>query len=235
MPGTRHAGHCGTDMNEIVELVYSFFDHFGYAAVFLGVMLDNAGFPVPGELVLLITGSLVARGDFLMLPAIVIAAAGALLSDSAWYCAGRIGSTRLIRLYCLVSFGSTACLARTERSLARFGPRSLVFARFIPGFRTFAAPMAGISNVPYRRFVLYDGIGALLWATTGIWTGSVFAQEFARLIGHIQDTQLIMIYLVATGLLLFLLMKWLVRRRHGRAESLPRTAAATDPARQKPV
>lgn len=235
MPGTGHASHGGADMNEIVELVYSVFDRFGYAAVFFGVMLDNAGFPVPGELVLLIAGSLVARGDFLMLPAIAIAAAGALLSDSAWYCAGRIGSTRLIRLYCRVSFGSTACLARTERSLARFGPRSLLFARFVPGFRTFAAPMAGMSGVPYRQFALYDGIGALLWATVGVWTGSVFAQEFVRLIGRIQDAQLIVIYLAATGLLLFFLMKWLVRRRHGRAEFVPRTGAAADPARQKPV
>jgi len=205
-------------VNEIVELIYSFFARFGYSAIFFGVMLDNVGFPIPGELVLLITGSLVANGDFAMAPAVIIAAAGALLSDSGWFFAGRLGSKRLIRLYCRVSFGSTACLARTEQNLARFGPRSLVYARFIPGFRTFAAPMAGMSGVPYRQFAFYDGIGALLWAALGIWTGSVFAREFTLIVGHFKDVQLVFVYLAATGLFLFILVKWLVRHRHGRAE-----------------
>ena len=169
-------------MNDLVELIYSFFTQFDYAAIFVGVMLDNAGFPVPGELVLLITGSLVARGDFSIVPAVFVAAAGALLSDSGWYFAGRLGSRRLIGLYCRVSFGSSACLTRTELNLTRFGPGSLIYARFIPGFRTFAAPMAGMSRVPYLRFALYDGIGALLWATLGVWTGSVFAQTITQLV-----------------------------------------------------
>ncbi|OGA46910.1 MAG: hypothetical protein A3F74_03740 [Betaproteobacteria bacterium RIFCSPLOWO2_12_FULL_62_58] len=206
------------EVNEIVDLIYSLFSRFGYATVFLGVMLDNAGFPIPGELVLLITGSLVANQEFSFAAAVVVAAAGALLSDSGWYFAGRLGSKRLIRLYCRVSFGSTACLAKTERNLARFGPFSLVYARFIPGFRTFAAPMAGMSGVPYRWFALYDGIGALLWATLGIWTGSVFARELTLIVDRFKDVQLIFGYLAATGLLLFVLVKWLVRDRHGRAE-----------------
>lgn len=205
-------------MNEIVELIYSLFGRFGYGVVFFGVMLDNAGFPVPGELILLFAGSLVASGDFSMAPAAIIAASGALLSDSGWYFAGRLGSKRLISWYCRLSFGSTACLARTERNLARFGPLSLIYARFIPGFRTFAAPMAGMSGVPYRWFALYDGIGALLWAILGIWTGSVFAREFTLIVDRFKDVQLIFVYLAATGLLLFFLIKWLVRRRHGRAE-----------------
>lgn len=205
-------------MNDIVELIYSFFARFGYAAIFFGVMLDNAGFPVPGELVLLVVGSLVDRGEFALVPAILVAAAGALLSDSAWYFAGRLGSRRLIHLYCRVSFGSTACLVKTEQNLTRFGPRSLIYARFIPGFRTFASPMAGMSGVSYPRFVLYDGIGALLWASLGVGTGAVFAQRIMHIVAGFQDVQLIVVYLAASGLLLFLLMKWLVRRRHGRAE-----------------
>lgn len=222
-------------MNEIVEPIYSLFARYGYGALFLGVMLDNAGFPIPGELVLLFAGSLVATGDFSIAPAVIVAGAGALLSDSGWYLAGRLGSTRLIRLYCRVSFGSTACLAKTERNLARFGPLSLVYARFIPGFRTFAAPMAGMSGVPYRWFALYDGIGALLWATLGIWTGSLFAREFALIVDRLKDVHLIIAYLGITGLLLFLLMKWLVRLRHGRAEIVSKTDVVVDVPNRKAV
>lgn len=222
-------------MTEIVELVYSLFDRFGYGALFFGVMVDSVGFPVPGELVLLFAGSLIANGDFSMAPAIIIAATGALLSDSGWYFAGRLGSKRLIRVYCRVSFGSTACLARTERNLARFGPRSLIYARFIPGFRTFAAPMAGMSGVPYRWFVLYDGIGALLWATLGLWTGSVFARELMLIVGRFKDVQLVFVYLAVTGLLLFVLMKWLVRRWHGRAEIVLQADSTSEATGREPV
>lgn len=222
-------------MNDIAELIYSLFDRLGYGAIFFGVMLDNAGFPVPGELVLLFAGSLVANGDLSMVPAVIAAASGALLSDSGWYLAGRLGSKRLVQLYCRVSFGSTACLARTERNLGRFGPRSLIYARFIPGFRTFAAPMAGMSGVPYRWFALYDGIGALLWAALGIWTGSVFAREFALIAGRFKDVQLIFVYLAVTGLFLFILVKWLVRRRHGRAEIALKAGVAAEAPGREPV
>ena len=190
---------------------------YGYAAVFLGVMLDNAGFPVPGELVLLLVGSLVASGHFGLLPAIAIAASGALLSDSGWYYAGRRGSRGIIRMYCSFSFGSAACLARTEQQLSRFGPKSLLYARFIPGFRTFAAPMAGMSGIPYRLFALYDGVGAVLWATLGIYTGTLFADRINALSGMLQNTRTVLFHLVLTLLLLFLLTKWLVRRKHGLA------------------
>lgn len=205
-------------MKQIIDHIYSLFDRFGYAAVFVGVMLDNAGFPVPGELILLITGSLVANHSLSFVPAVIAAAAGALLSDSCWYLAGRLGSRRLIGLYCRVSLGSTACLARTERNLSHFGSASLIYARFVPGFRTFAAPMAGMSGISYPLFALYDGIGALLWATLGVATGSIFAHQFALIADRLEDVRAIFIYLAATGLLLFLLMKWLVRRIHGRAE-----------------
>lgn len=208
----------GFKVDGIVELIYSLFGRFGYGALFFGVMLDNLGIPIPAELVLMFAGSLVAQGSFAIVPAIVIAASGAFLSDSAWFFAGRLGSRRLIQLYCRVSFGSTACLARTETKLARFGPRSLLYARFIPGFRTFASPMAGISGMPYRWFALYAGIGALLWSSLGVCTGYVFAREFTLLVGRFRDVQFALVYVAAAGLLMFVLMKWFIRRLHGRAQ-----------------
>jgi membrane protein DedA with SNARE-associated domain len=204
-------------MNDIITTIFGLFSRFGYGAIFAGVMLDNAGFPVPGELVLLITGSMVASGEFSYLPAVCVAAFGALLSDSLWYLAGRAGSKRLLGLYCKLSFGSTACLARTEFNLSRFGARSLIYARFVPGYRTFAAPMAGMAGVPYRQFALYDGIGALLWAALGVWIGHQFAAQFNQVAVHLESVRTIVIYLVGAGLLLFFLIKLLVRRRHGRA------------------
>ncbi|HEY3326400.1 MAG TPA: TIGR04283 family arsenosugar biosynthesis glycosyltransferase [Novimethylophilus sp.] len=204
-------------MESLAEDILIPFMLYGYLAVFLGVMLDNAGFPVPGELVLLLTGSLVASGHFDFAPVVAVAAAGALLSDSAWYYAGRRGSRRIIQYYCKFSFGSAACMAKTERQLMRFGPKSLLYARFIPGFRTFAAPMSGMSGMAYRQFALYDGIGAGLWATLGVAVGALFAHRIGAIIGMLENSRVVLLYLVASLLLLFLLTKWLVRRRHGAA------------------
>lgn len=205
-------------MDGIVELIYSLFGRFGYGALFFGVMLDNLGIPIPAELVLIFAGSLVAQGDFSILLAIIVAACGAFLSDSAWFFAGRIGARRLIQLYCRISFGSTACMARTQSNLMRFGPRSLLYARFIPGFRTFASPMAGMSGMRYRWFALYAGIGALLWSSLGVWTGYLFAREFTLIVGGFKDVQFAFVYLAAAGLFMFVLMKWFIRRLHGRAQ-----------------
>jgi len=95
--------------------------------------------------------------------------------------------------------------------------------------------MAGMSGVPYRWFALYDGIGALLWATLGIWTGSVFAREFALIAGGFKDVQLIFVYLAATGLFLFVLVKWLVRLRHDRAEIVLKTDVVAEVPSREPV
>ncbi len=204
-------------MEAVAHQTFALFLQYGYVAIFVGVMLDNSGFLMPGEIILLLAGSLVASGDFALAPAVFAAATGALLSDSLWYAVGRSGSRRIIQVYCKMSFGSGACMAKTEDQLMHFGARSLIYARFIPGFRTFAAPMSGMSGVLYRQFFLYDGIGAILWASLGVSVEMTFASQVNLLIGHLESSRIVLMYLAGSLLLLFLLMKWLVRKRHGRA------------------
>lgn len=91
--------------------------------------------------------------------------------------------------------------------------------------------MAGMSGVPYRLFLLYDGIGALLWAALWIGLGAYFAQNVATLIDRLENSRLIVLYLAGSLLLLFLLVKWIVRRRHGAATlAIPLTSRIQTPA-----
>lgn len=204
-------------MNEFTAFLFGLFTDYGYAAVFVGVMLTNAGVPMAGELTLLVAGSVLATGHLDLAPTLLVGAGAALLSDSLWYAVGRMGSIRLIGLYCKVSLGSTACVARTVLTLERFGPQSLILARFIPGFRTFAAPMAGISGIRYGRFALYDGLGALLWAGLVVLAGWWFAHRLASLVGQIDNVRLAVLCLAGAALLLFMLMKVWIRYLHGAA------------------
>lgn len=205
-------------MHEFTAFLFGLFAHYGYIAVFAGVLLTNAGIPMAGELTLLVAGSVLATGHLDYTAIILVGASAALLSDSLWYVIGRLGSVRLIGLYCRVSFGSTACVAKTADTLVRFGPRSLILARFIPGFRTFAAPMAGMSGLGYSRFALYDGIGALLWASLIVSAGWGFAHQLTSLVGQIEHVRLAVIWLGGVGLVLFVLMKLWIRHFHGAAQ-----------------
>lgn len=222
-------------MNDITTQILAFFLRFGYGSVFVGVMLDNAGIPIPGELILILTGYMVEKGAFAFAPAVLVAAAGAVLSDSVWFFAGRWGSTRFIRLYCKCSFGSRGCVETTERNLRRFGASSLIYARFIPGFRTFAAPMAGMSGVPYWAFLLFDGIGAVLWASLGVTTGVVFAREIPAMADRIEDSGKLLLFLAAGAIVLFLLLKWWMRQRHGQAELATVEAKTPELGPQEPI
>ncbi|OIO78775.1 MAG: hypothetical protein AUJ86_03700 [Hydrogenophilaceae bacterium CG1_02_62_390] len=216
-------------MNDIANTLFMLFTRYGYGAVFAGVMLDNAGIPMASEITLLLSGSLVADGTLAWLPTILVGAVAALCSDGLWYGIGRLGARRLIHVYCHFSFGSAACLSRTETMLTRLGPRSLILARFIPGFRTFAAPVVGISGMPLRQFLLYDGIGALLWASVFVSLGALFTQRIRGLIGQMESAHNGLLVFAATLLALFVLMKIWVRVRHGRADIALATMRSDEP------
>ncbi|GAB1232557.1 DedA family protein [Ferrigenium sp. UT5] len=206
-------------MKELVNQLFGLFSQYGYAAVFVGVMLDNAGIPMAGELTLLLSGSLVASGSFHLPPIIMTGALAALVSDLLWYSIGRLGAAHLIRLYCRVSFGSGACHAHTEQMMQKFGPKNLIFARFIPGFRTFAAPMAGISRLPLGQFILFDSIGAVLWATVVSSGGWLLADQINGVVGQLEGVRDGVLLVAGLMLLVFIVLKLWIRKRHGRADA----------------
>lgn len=142
-----------------------------YAILFGWVLLEQAGVPVPSVPVLLAAGTLSAAHRLhvaLVLPAILLAC---LISDSAWFFLGRRYGTRIVNLLCKMSMEAATCVTRTQGSLAHRGAVTLLFAKFVPGFSTMAAPLAGQSGMRYRWFVLYDMAGSLIWASTWLFGG----------------------------------------------------------------
>jgi len=142
------------------------FARYGYFVVFFGVLLENAGIPVPGETILL-AGAALARFGHLSLPAVVvIAIAGAVIGDNIGFAIGRRGGRVLLdRLGPM--FGLThARLAQFDAFFARHGAKTVFIARFVTGLRVVGAVMAGASTLPWSRFLLFNVAGALAWATT---------------------------------------------------------------------
>ena len=142
-----------------------------YAILFGWVLLEQAGVPVPSAPVLLAAGTMSAAHRLhvaLVLPLILLAC---LLADSVWFFLGRRYGTGIVNLLCKLSFEAATCVTRTQGSFSRRGAVTLLFAKFVPGFNTMAAPLAGQSGMSYGRFALYDMAGSLGWASAWLFGG----------------------------------------------------------------
>jgi membrane protein DedA with SNARE-associated domain/rhodanese-related sulfurtransferase len=138
--------------------------------VFVNVLLQQVGLPVPAVPTLLLAGSLLAAPSTAgkVLVAAIIAS---VLADALWYLAGRAFGYRVLAGLCKLSINPASCVSQTEARFVRWGIPSLVVAKFIPGFSTVAPPIAGAMRMSPAGFLLAAGIGALLWAGLAIGAG----------------------------------------------------------------
>jgi membrane protein DedA with SNARE-associated domain/rhodanese-related sulfurtransferase len=152
----------------------------GYAAVFLYVLCSQLGVPAPSGPLLIAVGAIAASGRIALAPAIATVVVACLLADSAWFSLGRSRGRDVIGLLCRLSLEPTSCIRLTEGAIHRHGTRYLLVAKFFPGVGLMAAPVAGESGTPYRRFLAFDAAGALLWASTYV----ILGRFFGALIAH---------------------------------------------------
>jgi membrane protein DedA with SNARE-associated domain len=140
------------------DLLVGLFVAYGYWIVFTAILLDNAGLPIPGELLLLAFGMVAKDGHLDPLLGLAVAATAALAGDSVGYWLGRVGGTRLL-----------ARIGRTPRF--KPGHVSLVFGRFVVGARMLVAPLAGLNRMAFPRFLACDALGCFMWAGVFILIG----------------------------------------------------------------
>ena len=144
-------------MNETLQFVV----RHGYLLVFAWVFIEQAGLPIPSAPLLLAVGALSGMHQMNLGVAITIAAFAAVASDSMWYQIGRQKGVRVLQLLCRISLEPDSCVRRTQVSFGRNGAGVLLGAKFIPGLNAMAAPLAGIIRMGWRKFLLYDVLGAL--------------------------------------------------------------------------
>ncbi len=163
-------------MHTSVEL----FLHYGYFIVFLWVMLEQLGLPLPSTPILVTAGTLTATHHMRIEGIVLAAIAGSALSDSVWFqLGGRYGSV-VTRWICKFSLEAASCVRKTENMLVRHGSATLLLAKFVPGLNTMAAPLAGQSKMRYRSFLLYDLGGTFLWVTTFVLAGRFFGDAIRQ-------------------------------------------------------
>lgn len=144
--------------------------------VFLNVLLQQIGLPVPVMPTLLLAGSLAATPSQLgkVLAAAIVAS---VVADWIWYVAGRTFGYRVLAGLCKLSVNPGSCVSQTEARFVRWGLGSLVVAKFIPGFSTVAPPIAGALRMGLPGFVLAAASGAMLWAGLALGAGWILRTE----------------------------------------------------------
>ncbi len=180
---------------------------YGVFAVFAWVLLEQAGIPVPAYPVLMVAGSMAAAGQ-LHLPWLVVAAVLAcLIADYGWYLAGSRFGGRVLRLICKLSLTPDSCVNQTESVFDRWGPRSLIVAKFVPGFASVATAMAGATQVKRTAFLAYDAVGASLWAGAGLALGWLFAPAVGMLLTTLESLGRWGLVLLAMAVALYIVRK----------------------------
>jgi membrane protein DedA with SNARE-associated domain len=170
----------------------------GMSLVFANVLLTQLGFPIPALPILVLAGALLADGTLHFVPLTTLVIVASLLGDLPWYLAGKRYGYRVLRTLCRVAMEPDSCVKQTENIFGRWGPSSLIVAKYVPGFSTVAPPLAGAMRVSLRRFLAYSAAAAVLWAATPITAGFFLREQVEWLIAWIDAMGTGALALIAT-------------------------------------
>lgn len=196
-------------MQDVIQLLL---EH-GYVVLFVWVLLEQAGLPIPAAPMLLAAGALAALGWLSLPVAIFVAVLGALPSDLAWYYLGRHRGTAALNVVCRIALEPDSCVRRTQDVFARHGLRSLLFVKFVPGLNAVAAPLAGAFRTRLRSFLAWDVAGALLWASVLVGLGHLLSDQIERFAQAVADLGIWAAVLFGGTVALYIAGKYLERRR----------------------
>ena len=196
-----------------MEEIAPFIVAHGYLLLAGWVFLDQLGVPIPAVPVLIAGGALVGSGELHPAAALAATTLGSIPSDLLWYETGRRRGGAVLRLLCKLSLEPDSCVRRTEETFARYGARSLLLAKFIPGYQTMAPPLAGMSGMSVGRFLAWDIPGAALWSAVFMGLGFVFVNQIDTAYQLALTLGLPLFGVLALGLVAYIAWKYFHRIR----------------------
>jgi membrane protein DedA with SNARE-associated domain/rhodanese-related sulfurtransferase len=153
---------------------------YGYILLFVWVLVEQLGIPLPATPLLVAAGTLSAEHKISFPICLAVGISASLVADMSWFMIGRRYGHHVLRVLCKLSMEPTICVRRTQDSFGRSGDSTLMFAKFVPGLATLAPPVAGQNGMSLGRFVFFDGIGATLWIGTLLIVGRLFGDALKR-------------------------------------------------------
>ncbi|MDZ8187472.1 MAG: DedA family protein [Nostoc sp. ChiSLP02] len=186
--------------------------NYGYWAIFLGILLENLGLPVPGETVTLVGGFLAGSDELNYWLVLGDAIMGAVIGGTCGYWVGRVSGWSF-----LVKFGSIFRISEVrmlniKEQFSQNSAKAIFFGRFLALLRVFAAPLAGIAEIPFAKFFLYNFLGAVAWAslmvTLAFFAGKIISLE--QLVAWVSQFAIAALFIIAA---LIFVPVWLESRQ----------------------
>ncbi len=194
--------------HQLVQLIAE----YGVLLVFLNVLVEQIGLPVPAIPTLVVAGALSVTGKLAVVELFVVALIACAIADSLWYVAGRVYGSRVMKALCRVSLTPDSCVSQTQSRFERWGVNALLIAKFVPGLATIAPPLAGATRISWPRFLLFNTAGGALWVGVGLGVGIVFNAQIERALAWFESTGSYALGIVLVLLGAYVAYKWWERR-----------------------
>jgi membrane protein DedA with SNARE-associated domain len=197
----------------------------GPLILFLIILADQSGLPVPMEPFLLGAGAMMATGKLAPVPALAALLSAAFLGNLIWYLLGRRFGSRLLGFACRVALEPDSCIRRTENLFTRQGVKSLLVSKFIPGLDVLGPPLAGAFKVPPLRFALFDVAGLAIWLGAYLGLGALAHRQLEAVGGWLGRLGAGAAWVIGGAVGLYLLVKYVQRVRVARKLRIARVSA----------
>jgi membrane protein DedA with SNARE-associated domain len=181
--------------------------------LFAGVLAEQLGAPIPAMPVLLGMGAMIGTEHYYWITALSLAIAASMIADGAWYGLGRMKGSPVLKWLCRISLEPDSCVSSTRYWFKRLGGWALVIAKFVPGLSTVAPPMAGLSRMPWWKFLGADGLGGFLWAGAFLYLGHIFRTQLEDVAAYASRLGGGLITVIAGALTLWIAWKYYQRKR----------------------
>jgi membrane protein DedA with SNARE-associated domain len=209
-------------MSDILLLIV----RHGYIIIFLIVLAEAVGLPVPAALAL-VAGGAAAASHALRAPTAAMVAVGAmLLGDSLLYILGGYMGWNLLGFLCRVSVNPETCILRSAESFYKRGRATLVVAKFIPGVNTMAPPLAGSMKMPFWQFLGLDSLGACAYALAYGTAGFLFHDFIKTIARGFQAAGHAVEIVVAVAIIAFIIYRATLYWKHRVYRIVPRVQVA---------
>ena len=196
--------------------------------LFLNVLLEQAGLPIPAYPSLVVAGTLTLGNDSVpMLSVFSLAVLACLIADTIWFLAGRRHGTWLMRGICRISLSPDTCIQKSMQFYRQLGPRLLLIAKFLPGAGALTTLMAGTSGTSLTTFLLYDAAGSAIWVASALMLGILFDDAVGVVLGLLATYVVPGLVIILVFFIAFLAWKWGQRMRLlRRSRKVPRLQVA---------
>lgn len=186
---------------------------YGYLSLFVALLMEAIGLPIPGALALLAGGAAAASGALRPAWAFGAAISAMLIGDTTLFIAGRYSGWSLLSVLCWLSQSPEVCILRSAKWFYKRGRTTLLFAKFLPGVNTMAPPLAGSMNMRASQFLRFDLGGVLLYTLAYGALGYLFRDIFRAIAGGLQAFSKVVGWVILVGVLGFVCYRiWLYAR-----------------------